>query len=123
MEKRIADKDQEITRTRNEYYRLVEQFKKQVTEKALVVEDLTKKDTQYMREMLNLRQEIINFEKKREKLTSETTKTMKGTIAETRKEQTNELNENKVKVDELRENMLSMEDITKQKVIAESTLI
>ena len=76
-----------------------------------------------MREMLNLRQEIINFEKKREKLTSETTKTMKGTIAETRKEQTNELNENKVKVDELRENMLSMEDITKQKVIAESTLI
>ena len=86
LEKRIADKDQEITRTRNEYYRLVEQFKKQVTEKALVVEDLTKKDTQYMREMLNLRQEIINFEKKREKLTSETTKTMKGQIAEIRKE-------------------------------------
>ena len=49
LELLIEEKDKEITRVRTEYYRLVEQFKKQVKDKQEVVEQLTMEDTAKMR--------------------------------------------------------------------------
>jgi len=63
---------------RTEYYRLVEQFKKQVKEKQEVVEQLTMDDTAKMRQLLLLRNKLLDYEKKNEKLTNETVKTMES---------------------------------------------
>ena len=59
---------------RTEYYRLVEQFKKQVKDKQEVVEQLTMEDTAKMRQLLVLRNKLLDFEKKNEKITNESIK-------------------------------------------------
>ena len=78
LENLIQEKDQEITRVRTEYYRLVEQFKKQVKEKQEVVEQLTMTDTNKMKSLLVLRNKVLEFEKKNEKQTNENVKDMEN---------------------------------------------
>ena len=87
----IADRDAEITRVRTEYYRLVELWKKQVKEKQEVVEHLTMTDTAKMKQLLVLRNKVLDFEKKNEKLTNETMKDMESNISELRKEASTKL--------------------------------
>ena len=84
LENLIAEKDAEITRVRSEYYRLVEQFKKQVKEKQEVVEHLTMDDTAKMRQLLLLRNKLLDYEKKNEKVMNETVKNMETTVNELR---------------------------------------
>ena len=84
LESLIEDKDKEITRVRTEYYRLVEQFKKQVKDKQEVVEQLTMEDTAKMRQLLVLRNKLLDFEKKNEKITNETIKQMETSNNELR---------------------------------------
>ena len=71
---------------RTEYYRLVEQFKKQVKEKQEVVEQSTAEDTSKMKQLLILRNKVLDFEKKNEKQVNENVKDMENTINEMRTE-------------------------------------
>lgn len=80
LEGLIAEKDAEITRERTDYYRLVEQYKKQVKEKQEVVEQLTMDDTAKIRQLLLLRNQLLDFEKKNEKITNEAVKKMQATV-------------------------------------------
>ena len=98
METKIAEKDSEITRVRTEYYRLVEAFKKQVKDKQEVVEQLTSDDTSKMRQLLLLRNKLLDFEKKNEKLTSETVKNMQGQIDELKQQASKKLQDGNVAV-------------------------
>ena len=71
---------------RTEYYRLIEQYKKQVKEKQEVVEQLTSEETAKMKQLLILRNKVLDFEKKNEKSINENVKEMEGTINEMRAE-------------------------------------
>jgi hypothetical protein len=104
----IAEKDNEVTRVRSEYYRLVEQFKKQVKEKQEVVEQLTMEDTAKMRQLLLLRNKLLDFEKKNEKLTNDTIRNMETTNNELRTLAQDKLKAGQVGVPEVSENINSM---------------
>lgn len=67
MKALIADKDKEILRVRGDYFRLVEHFKGQVKERQILIEKLTNEDAKLMRQMLQLRNKIIDAEKTTEK--------------------------------------------------------
>ena len=84
LESLIQEKDAEITRVRTEYYRLVEQWKQQVEDKDKIVKELTTTDTNKMKQLLILRNKVLDFEKKNEKLLSEKMKEMEGNINELR---------------------------------------
>ena len=114
LEDLIADRDSEITRVRTEYYRLVEQWKKQVKEKQEVVEHLTMTDTNKMKQLLVLRNKVLDFEKKNEKLTNETMKDMENNIMELRAEASNKLKQGTVALSEVKEENDANSDITRK---------
>ena len=99
---------------RTEYYRLVEQFKKQCKEKQEVVEQLTMTDTNKMKQLLVLRNKVLDFEKKNEKLTNETVKDMESNINELRTEANTKLKQGQVAVQEVKEENEANSDITKK---------
>ena len=71
MKARIAVKEKEILRVRGDYFRLVEHFKGQVKERQILIEKLTNEDAKLMKEMLQLRNKIIDSEKTTEKQINE----------------------------------------------------
>ena len=117
LENLIAEKDAEITRVRSEYYRLVEQFKKQVKEKQEVVEHLTMDDTAKMRQLLLLRNKLLDFEKKNEKVMNETVKNMETTVNELRAQAKEKLGAGQVAISEVTENINANDDIQKKAVV------
>ena len=101
LEGLISEKDAEITRERTDYYRLVEQYKKQQKEKQEVVEQLTMDDTAKMRQLLLLRNKLLDFEKKNEKITNETVKKMENTVNTLREQQNANKKEKTVAIHEV----------------------
>ena len=63
---------------------MVEQWKQQVEDKDKIVKELTTTDTNKMKQLLILRNKVLDFEKKNEKLLSEKMKEMEGNINELR---------------------------------------
>ena len=108
---------------RTEYYRLVEQFKQQVKEKQEVVNQLTSENTQRMREMLELRNRILDFEKKNEKITNESVKHMESVVNELKHEANIKMREGQVAVTEVKEGIKSMELYEKKAIIYEFKLL
>lgn len=96
---------------RSEYYRLVEQYKRQVKEKQDVVEQLTMEDTAKMRQLLLLRNKILDLEKKNELLNSAAVKQMEATVNELKSSANEKLKAGTVAVSEVTENINQMEDI------------
>ena len=117
LESLIEEKDKEITRVRTEYYRLVEQFKKQVKDKQEVVEQLTMEDTAKMRQLLVLRNKLLDFEKKNEKITNETIKQMETSNNELRQAANLKLKSGQVALSEITENMNANDDIRRKNAI------
>lgn len=70
-----------------------------------VVEQLTMEDTQKMRQLLLLRNKILDFEKKNEKLTNETVKNMENTVNELKTSTNDKLKNGQVAVSEVTENI------------------
>ena len=99
---------------RTEYYRLVEHFKKQVKEKQDVVEQLTTSDTEKMKQLLVLRNKVLDFEKKNEKLTNETVRDMENNISELRTEANQKLKHGTVAVQEVKEENDANKEISKK---------
>ena len=119
----IAEKDAEINRVRTEYYRLVEQYKKQVQEKQEVVQQLADEDTSKVKQLLLLRNKILDFEKKNEKVTNETVKNMENNISDQRAQYSEKLKAGQVAVSELTENINANDDVQKKAVIYEFKLL
>ena len=114
LESLIQEKDAEITRVRTEYYRLVEQWKQQVEDKDKIVKELTTTDTNKMKQLLILRNKVLDFEKKNEKLLSEKIKEMEGNINELRAEANMKLKQGQVAVQEVKEENEANSEITKK---------
>lgn len=69
------------------------------------MEQLTMEDTQKMRQLLLLRNKILDFEKKNEKLTNETVKNMENTVNELKTSTNDKLKNGQVAVSEVTENI------------------
>ena len=80
-------------------------------------------DTQKMRQLLLLRNKILDFEKKNEKLTNETVKNMENTVNELKTSTNDKLKQGQVAVSEVTENINQMEDIQRKSLIYEFKLL
>ena len=76
-----------------------------------------------MKQLLQLRNQIHEFEKKNEKATNETVKAMEANIADMKASATSKLKDGGVKVSELEEDLQAMDYIQKKKVIYEFKLL
>ena len=76
-----------------------------------------------MRQLLLLRNKLLDFEKKNEKLTSETVKNMQGQIDELKTQASKKLQDGNVAVQEVTENINSMEDIQRKSLVYEFKLL
>ena len=86
-------------------------------EKQEVVEQSTMEDTAKMRQLLTLRNQLLDYEKKNEKLTNETVKNMENTVHELRQQATQKLKAGHVSINEVTENINANEDIHKKNVV------
>jgi len=105
--------------SRKEFYRLMEQYKLQDEEKKNIIEAKTTEDTRKMKELLHLRNQILEFEKTNEKARNDTIKDMETQITEMRAEASKKMDNGGVKVKELEETILSKEDIRNEKILCE----
>ena len=87
-----------------------------------MVEQLTMEDTAKMRQLLLLRNKLLDFEKKNEKITNETVKKMETTVNTLREQQNAEKKAKNVAITEVQENINANEDIQKKAVIYEFKL-
>ena len=76
-----------------------------------------------MKQLLQLRNQIHEFEKKNEKATNETVKQMEANIADMKQGATSKLKDGGVRVSELEEDLQAMDYIQKKKVIYEFKLL
>ena len=76
-----------------------------------------------MKQLLQLRNQIHEFEKKNEKATNEAVKAMEADIAEMKTSATTKLKDGGVKVSELEEGLEAMDKLRKKKVIYEFKLL
>ena len=76
-----------------------------------------------MRQLLLLRNKILDFEKKNEKLTNETVKNMENTVNELKTSTNDKLKQGQVAVSEVTENINQMEDIQRKSLIYEFKLL
>ena len=106
-----------------EYHRLWEQYKKQVKEKQEVVESLTIEDNKKMRELLLLRNKLLDLEKRNEKITNEEVKRMESKLSELRAQAGEKLKQGQVAVSEVTENINANDDTHKKAVIYEFKLL
>ena len=102
---------------------MTEQFTHKVSEKQAVVEQLTREDTQKMKALLVLRNKILDYEKKTEKLTNETVKQMENTVNDLKTQANEKLKSGQVAVSEVTENINQMEDIQRKSLIYEFKLL
>ena len=89
----------------------MEQFKTQVKEKQAVLDQLNQQDTAKMKQLLQLRNQIHEFEKKNEKATNEAVKAMEADIADMRAAASSKLKDGGVKVSELEEGLEAMDKL------------
>ena len=122
MKSNIALKDKEILRVRGDYFRLVEHFKGQVKERQVLIEKLTNEDAKAMKQMLQLRNKMIDAEKTTEKQVNEAQTDKETELQRARKLGQEKIGDNDVKIHELNENQLSMKQIERKKVIYELEL-
>ena len=101
----------------------MEQFKTQVKEKQAVLDQLNQQDTSKMKQLLQLRNQIHEFEKKNEKATNEAVKAMEADIADMKAAASSKLKDGGVKVSELEEGLEAMDKLRKKKVIYEFKLL
>merc|ERR1711908_71403 len=97
----ISEKESQIVAKRNEYFRLIEDFKLQTAEKQKIIDALTKEDSEKMKLMLQLRNKIIEAEKSYELQLQEDTKAMQDEYQKLAKAGQSRLKEGDVKVGEL----------------------
>jgi hypothetical protein len=97
----------------------MEQYKLQDEEKKNIIEAKTTEDTRKMKELLHLRNQILEFEKTNEKARNDTLKDMEAQITEMRAEAGKKMETGGVKVKELEETILSKEDIRNEKILCE----
>lgn len=122
MKSNIALKDKEILRVRGDYFQLVEHFKGQVKERQVLIEKLTNEDAKAMKQMLQLRNKMIDAEKTTEKQVNEAQTDKETELQRARKLGQEKIGDNDVKIHELNENQLSMKQIERKKVIYELEL-
>lgn len=118
----ISEKESEIVSKRNEYFRLIEDFKIQCREKQRVIEALTGEDAEKMKLMLQLRNKILEAEKTFELSIQEETKTMEDEFKKLSKAGKERLNEGDVRVKELSEQALALKEMERGKAIYELEL-
>lgn len=76
-----------------------------------------------MKQLLQLRNQIHEFEKKNEKATNEAVKAMEADIADMKAAASSKLKDGGVKVSELEEGLEAMDKLRKKKVIYEFKLL
>ena len=79
-------------------------------------------DTAKMRQLLLLRNKLLDFEKKNEKITNETVKKMENTVSALREAHEENKKRGQVATHEVQENINANEDIQKKSVIYEFKL-
>ena len=97
----------------------MEQYKLQDEEKKAIIEAKTTEDTRKMKELLHLRNQILEFEKTNEKVRVDTLKDMETQISEMRADAKKKMENADTKVKELEEEILSKENIRNEKVLCD----
>lgn len=118
----IAEKESQIVAKRNEYFRLIEDFKVQTAEKQKIIDALTKEDSEKMKLMLQLRNRIIEAEKTQEHKLQEDTRAMQDEFNRLSKAGSRRMKEGEVKVGELNEQAHANKEIERTKAIYELEL-